>query len=177
MSAFVCSPDHFKALALFASSRSRYGVRVDGRYVDGLAVCDLGKLALQCADVPVFADLSQPELATLYANVLYQENIRSCYARYPQDKTINDLPGLIDKPDTIDITGADCRGLAMYTLPPVSILKMCDCLEYQSCETEDWEKSVAFALLTAIRKAAIHTLPGYDDAPWDYVAPEREQAA
>lgn len=181
MSAFVCSPEHFKALALFASRRvGGYGqghVQVDPRYVEGLAVSEAAREALEAAQVAELAFLNQHELATLYADILYQENIRSCYARYPQDKTVNDLPGLIEKPDHLVVTGADCCGLARYTLPSVSILKMCDCLEYQSCETEDWDKSVAYSIVRAIRKAAVRALPGYDDAPWDYHIPAISKAA
>jgi hypothetical protein len=52
-------------------------------------------------------------------------------------------------------------------LNPVSILKLCDCLEYQSCETEDYNETVAYRLLNVIRRAAIRILPGYDDAKWE----------
>ena len=176
MSAFICSPEHFKALAIFASSRvGGYGsahLRVDPRYVEQL---DLGGKYLASCHVDQFADLNQHELATLYADVLYQENIRSVFAHYPQDKTINDLPGLIDKPDHIVVTGRD-ESLACYRsqVSPVAILKMCDCLEYQYCETEDGEKSLAHVLMQNIRKAAIRQLPGYEDAPWDYHISEKK---
>jgi hypothetical protein len=51
---------------------------------------------------------------------------------------------------------------------PVSILKACDCFDYQACETEDYEKSEAHTIIMAIRKRAISALPGYDNAPgWE----------
>jgi hypothetical protein len=154
MSAFICGPDHFKVLSIFAASRGRYGgVKVDPRRFKALE-----KLH----------GLSSTQLASAYADVLYQENIRSVRARYPSD-TWDSLPGLIVKPLHIIVSGRDeCS--AKYRLPVVSILKMCDALEYQSCETEDYRKSVAFDLLDSIRGEAIHSLPGYDDAPWDYQA-------
>ena len=75
MSAFVCSEDHFKALAIFAASqRGGYGaghVAVDPRYIDGLH--------------DAIKALRGTPLATAYANILYAENIRSCFERYPQD--------------------------------------------------------------------------------------------
>lgn len=152
MSAFVCGVDHFKALAIFAVSRRGGSVTVDPRYVDGLP--DETKL------------LSGTQLATAYANILYAENIRSCGERYPDDD-VDDLPGEIHKPAQIIITGRDdCS--AAYRLPAISILKMCNCLEYQSCETDDWRKTLAYVLLGDIRAAAIRVLPGYENAPWDY---------
>jgi hypothetical protein len=62
----------------------------------------------------------------------------------------------------------------MGDLPAVHILKMCACLAYQSCETDDWDKTKAYELLQMIKDAAIRKLPGYEDAPWDY---DHEQAA
>jgi hypothetical protein len=48
----------------------------------------------------------------------------------------------------------------------LQIVKLCDCLDYQSCETEDWRDSDACKLLSRIRDAAINALPGYDDVKW-----------
>lgn len=160
MSVFVCHPDHFKALAVFAASRvGGYGtapLAVDPRYVEGVSTEVNG--------------LSGAALATAYANILYAENIRSCFARYPSE-TLSELPGSGDKPDHIEVTVHDTI-VASYRLPAVAILKMCDCLEYQSCETEDYRQTVAWDLLSKIRKAAWQRLPGYEDAPWDYITPE-----
>ena len=160
MSAFVCHPDHFKALGLFASARvGGYGsahLAVDPKYVDGLP--------------PDVLRLSGAALATAYANILYAENIRSCATRYPGD-TLSGLPGISDKPDQIEVTAHDAV-MASYRLPAVAILKMCDCLEYQSCETEDYRLTVAWDLLNKIRRAAWQRLPGYENAPWDYITPE-----
>jgi hypothetical protein len=61
-------------------------------------------------------------------------------------------------------------------LPAVALLKLCDCLDYQSCETEDWKQTAAHELLELIRGAAICALPGYEKAPWDYYADEAKVA-
>lgn len=113
------------------------------------------------------------ELATLYADTLFQENIRSVRTRYPNDKR-DDLPGPCILPLHMIVQTShfnDCR----WVLDQVAILGMCAGLEYQSCETEDWEQTVAHRLLRAIEKAAIRALPGYDKAPWDYVAPTKAE--
>ena len=54
----------------------------------------------------------------------------------------------------------------MAQCTPVEIIKLCDCYDYQSCETRDWETTEAFAICAALRAAAIDSLPGYEDAPW-----------
>ncbi len=159
MSAFICGPDHLIALAVFAAGKDRYGYRVDPRYLDGAAKLEA---------------YNEGELASAYADILYAENIRSVLHRYPDD-TFDTAPGLIEKPEHIAVSPAAFR-MNKYRLPPLSILKMCDCLEYQSCENEDYRTTPAYALLTAIRKAAIHALPGYDGAPWEYDASERRTA-
>lgn len=159
MSAFICGPDHFKVLAIFAATRGKYGLNVDPRYVEGLARLE---------------QYGETELASAYADVLYAENIRSVLHRYPDDDE-ESAPGPIKKPAHIVVTAHDRRA-AKYKLPAVSLLKMCDCLEYQSCETSDWDATPAYRLLNAIRKASIHALPGYDDAPWDYYTDEARAA-
>lgn len=51
-------------------------------------------------------------------------------------------------------------------LPVVAYIKLCNCLDYQSCECADWEKTEAYSHLTRIREAFISILPGYDSAEW-----------
>jgi len=145
MSAFVCNDDHFKVLALFAIHR-RFGGsrRVSPLYINRID---------DSADT-----LPDTALATLYATILHNENIRSYNYRY-QEK---------DGEAEITVTGRDA--VKHSHAKAVTILKMCDCLEYQSCETPDYQESTAYQLVEAIRKAAIRCLPGYDDAPWEYRA-------
>jgi len=169
MSAFVCGPDHFKALALFATSRGNWGYpRVDPRLVRGLVNHIVG-LNPTISKPP--EQWGRTRLASAYADVLYKENIRSVGERYPDD-TRDTLPGPIVKPLHIVVSGED-ESNASLRLPPVSILKMLDCLDYQSCETNDWTETLAYRLVHHIRSAAISDLPGYEAAPWDYYIEER----
>lgn len=48
----------------------------------------------------------------------------------------------------------------------VQVLKLIDCVEYQSCETPDWVTTPAFQLLNHLRSKATGLLPGYDAAEW-----------
>lgn len=159
MSAFICGSDHFKVLAVFATRRGKYGRNVDPRYVQGFEQLET---------------YSDEALASAYADILYAENIRSVLQRYPDDDE-ESAPGPIKKLAHIRITQRDFSA-GKLKLPMVAVLKMCDCLEYQSCESDDWQKTPAYRLLNAIRKAAIHDLPGYEDAPWAFEVDERRAA-
>lgn len=161
MSAFICSPEHFVQLAVFATRRAHGSMNVDPRYLK----YDGGDES--------YANKTEADIATYYANILYDENIRSVSARYPNDKP-DKLPGPITRPARIQVRNRDTMHGAH--LHPVDILKMCDCLEYQSCETDDYRNTLGFKLLDRIRGAAIHTLPGYENAPWEYTTPDHELA-
>lgn len=54
---------------------------------------------------------------------------------------------------------------------PVQVLAAIVCLDYQSCEHEEWRDSEARAFLDALQKKAIHALPGYDNTMWEVTAP------
>ena len=92
------------------------------------------------------------------------------------------MPGEIEKPEIIEVTRAEMHDQysdIRLAVPPLHILHMCSCLEYQSCESPDWRETLAYRLILAIKDAAIRALPGYDDAPWEYTKPEikRRRAA
>lgn len=91
--------------------------------------------------------------------ILLEENEASVSYRYPDDDP-DDLPGSGGE------TAAGYRFCRFDgRLSPVSILKACDCLEYQSCEHPGWEGSIAQCIVRGIKDAAVSDLPGYDDAP------------
>lgn len=170
MSAFICGPDHFKQLAIFAVRKARGGsmLPVDPRYLEHPASKAWLAQAVMTGD-----DYCADRLATFYADLLYQENVRSVRARYPDDKW-DELAGPCIKPLHMVVSSEESHRTRL--LPAVALLKLCDCLEYQSCETEDWKLSAAFELLGLIRGAAISALPGYEQAPWDYYADEARAA-
>ena len=90
------------------------------------------------------------------AEVLLRENYRSVNYRYEKS----------DKPHAINFR------LFHYTTDPVQIIKATYCFDYQACESPDYEDSLAFTLIRAIREHAIQAIPGYDDAPgWDLNEP------
>ncbi len=52
------------------------------------------------------------------------------------------------------------------TLKPVALIKLCEGLEYQSCETEDYYQTDAWVKLKWIYSSFISLLPGYEEAAW-----------
>ena len=140
MSAYVCSKAHIKALAIFAVRKNHGCMFVDPSYVDG------------AKDV---ASKYPEVVATRYAALLLAENVRSVRSRYADDDG-----------DYEEINIGTNEVFRSTALNPVTILKLCNCLSYQSCESEDWETTNAYKLLQQIKDAAIRILPGYEEAPW-----------
>lgn len=157
MSAYICNPNHHKALAIWAVAWQHGQRRANP--------CYLKHRHEQFARLEHIT--TDRELATAYANILYRENIRSVACRYPDDGW-TDLPGPIEKPENITIAHRDMLSGQYLGLKAVEILKLVNGLSYQSCETDNWEQTAAYHLLEAIKGAAIRTLPGYDDAPWEF---------
>lgn len=151
MSAYVCDPEHIKGLAIFAASRSKYGgtLNIPGSWLRHFGGKDM-------------SGHGPAEIATYYAAVLLDENLRSVAYRY-EDSDLDNLPGPVPTPREIPVTEQDM--IRAKQIPPLQILKMCSCLDYQSCETPDWRQTVAYTLLGGIKDAAISILPGYDESP------------
>ena len=103
--------------------------------------------------------VNRPETETELGQILVNENYRSVNARYrneygePHRYTFKPY---IDKP-----------------LKPVVVIKLCNCFDYQACETDDYPKTPAAHIVESIRDRAISNLPGYDDAPWGLDPDER----
>jgi hypothetical protein len=83
---------------------------------------------------------------------LAEANVRSVCHRYE------------DAGDYADVLRAPRRGASSHTA--VEIIKLCECLDYQSSEVKDWRESDACRLLDNIRATATRHLPGYDEAKW-----------
>ena len=149
MSAYICDPAHFAALAAFA---------VAGRNEHVIHQWQQGHPEDTCAYV---------------ARGLALQNIRSVAHRYPDDPD-GQRPGpcMLDA----EIVAEAERLARIYfmqfqtlRLKPVDILKMVEGYKYQSCESPDWEDTLAYRQASWLSSAAISMLPGYDDAPWEYM--------
>lgn len=142
MSAFICSPSHIGLLAAYAAKTDS----VIGDWRGG----------------------NRFDSAQLVARMLTRANIRSVAARYPNDMD-GQRPGPCLKDDDIMDASACYAAHYLENWPapePVQILKLCGCLDYQSCETNDWPETLAYRQLDYIRGEATRSLPGYENAQW-----------
>lgn len=151
MSAFIVSHDHIDALLTFAKLH-----RVS--YYVPQSICN--KPGGTRVDI-------NGETATEIGAILLSENERSVRHRYP-DIVAHDLPGTIGE----DAAGYRFREFAeVYRMPAAQkcawVLNGCRCFDYQSCETDDYERSLAHRIIRAIEAAAIRALPHIEDAPWE----------
>ena len=84
------------------------------------------------------------------AQMLLDENTRSVNFRYSLNNEADKIIYQIDAPH----------------LSPIEAIKAAECLDYQSCETLDWDETLAKKILKTIINCAISRLPGYEQANW-----------
>jgi hypothetical protein len=157
MSAYVVSENTINLIVSFAASEARSQGKVHIKLTPEIAkeVPDLPEF------VPVFGgfsdnylvfDFSDRKVCSYVADVLMNENIRSVNARYSEAEEMKGM-----KFKTIAVSNT------------IDVVSCCDCLDYQSCETEDWNSTLAHALLKKIHKMATYKVlkaSGLDSAPW-----------
>ncbi len=85
--------------------------------------------------------------------ILVSENVRSVNYRYNDN----------DEAETYTY-----RRVNYDSIKAVDVLKSIQCLNYQSCETEDWQTTMAYKVCKAVESGAIAHLPGYRDAAWGW---------
>jgi len=88
------------------------------------------------------------------AQILLNENYRSVNYRYAEAET---APA---------IQFQEVYAAAGRTWTPVEVLKLLACYDYQACECPDYAQSTAHVLVERLQYIAIHSLPGFDAAPW-----------
>lgn len=155
MSAYISNPETFGILAAYATLNKC--AIYDWRQDSGISI----------------------ETAQLVAKGLASENIRSVAHHYPDDKS-GSRPGpcLLDEEieEAAALYAAHFLANPSYVrkLKPVQVLVLCQGVDYQSCETDDWRDTLAWRQLDWIKSQAIRSLPGYDTADWsfDYPVPE-----
>lgn len=89
--------------------------------------------------------------------ILFGENNRSVNYRYG-DNTPTPRFAFDHKGELPDNMGGFC--------------KLLSCLEYQSCEADDWHTTPAFRIIARFRELACEAFAGYEAAPWGLHDPE-----
>jgi hypothetical protein len=139
MSAYVLSIAHFAALAAFAVSDQHQSHAINEWRVSANPMRTARKIAEELA----------------------KENIRSVSHRYS-----------VYKEERLVVSEAGDLAETYYFNPgklsALDILRMCECYEYQSCETPDWTSTLAYRQIQWIKTAAMSRLPGWDEAVRDY---------
>lgn len=147
MSAYVVDRDTIRYLVSAAMSPRILGQSYHSlRYQWGDHPFDLG-----CGDFEAAAHIGQ---------VLWNENQRSVNARYGDSDPAPEYGQHVEWFGTFD---------------PVQVLKTISCLNYQSCETKDWENTQAAAFLRGLERQCIGALAGYESAAWG--APKEQKRA
>ena len=95
---------------------------------------------------------------------LWDENHRSVHHRYQEESSAPDYRYQQRLSTEVDVEFQGQRRKRQRELTAMDIIKMCGSLEYQSCEHPEWEPSWAHEYLDRVVKAAIHKLPGYEQA-------------
>ena len=147
MSAFMVDRNHIRFLVATARqyAASNYGFSwfYEGKYTN--------------------LDTSDRDQASKFGQILWDANLKSIHARYPDTMSKpENIPGLIGE-TYIYAHGRDWP----REIAPVQVLKAIAGLSYQSCEYDEWEDSEAYAILESLKSAAIHNLPGYENATWE----------
>ncbi len=120
----------------------------------------LAVYAMQQRPAHVWYDGKQVELesAEQVATILYEQNLRSVNHRYYEAE-----------PNTFAFDPRASRYSTSHTA--VQIIKAAKCYDYQACETEDYETTLAKAIIEQIIGSAIGALPGYEAAEWGLTPP------
>lgn len=87
---------------------------------------------------------------------LYSENVRSVNSRYNERNRRK---------------GFAFNRVAVDHLTPSDIISACDCLRYQSCETSNYERTLAWKITNVIREEAISQLIDSNRC-WELQKPE-----
>jgi hypothetical protein len=98
--------------------------------------------------------------------MLLDENVKSVMYRY-SDSQLTDLPGKTNAEYLIPFK----YEVELSSLSGIQIIKLIQCLEYQSCEHPEWKTSEAYAFLEALIRRQFERIQGYDDAQWEWVKP------
>ena len=154
MSAYICNPEHFAALAVYAVKKQ--------------AVLGVYQLL----------ESNQTELAVLIAAELAVENIRSVAARYPQDKSGSRPGPCLTDEEIVSESQQFARQYVLNcpTLSDVDLLSMLGCYDYQACETSNYSERLASKQVELLRAHIMEAYPemssrdlgGYDEAIRDF---------
>ena len=92
--------------------------------------------------------------------LLWAENIASVRFRYPNDQP-GEEPGTYKPDGTPEWSDGYTYKRPQRRLTTVQAFSAISCLEYQSCEHDEWIDSEAYRVLQRLKESLIGVLPGY----------------
>lgn len=127
-------------------------------HIDALLTFAKDKRMLDRLSYLVDRNAAKPLTATEIGRVLLAENERSVNYRYREEES---------HAHEYNFKPFEPFALMQFPKKLAWVLKACSCFDYQACETDDYEQSIARKIIRAIEAKAIGCLPGYEDAPWE----------
>ena len=134
MSAYLVSPEHIAEMCKWAFNRS--SSHRDKPYCWNMVM----RHEIKCG-------FGNPLEAHTAAEILARGNIESIEARYPN------CPDMLQD-DFMDLVVGLSRKAGRQHLSAADIYNMCLCLDYQSCEVDNWVSKDAYWLIRAIMAKA-----------------------
>jgi hypothetical protein len=110
-------------------------------------------------DVAPWTQLTADDL-TRVGRMLVGTNVDSVMFRYQDEQASEMLPDYV-------LHGYSYRQLP-YRMTAAEALKSVGCLQYQSCEHEEWKTSEAYDFLQNLTGALISHVVGYNESPWGW---------
>ena len=155
MSAYIVNRSLIDALAKYATRRN-FNIFP---YIEYCGVTFDQKKAI-AGNPSGYNDYSDLQQCQIIGRILWMENLRSVAHRYPQDDSSSrpgPVCGNIDATiEGYEFTATHCVRSVFPTA--LEALAACRELEYQSCETDDYEQSAACKIIQRIKDSAIFAL-------------------
>jgi hypothetical protein len=90
---------------------------------------------------------------------LYVQNVASLKARYSDGASMA-------SPEPLPMNLLDVQKFFSSRITIATVLRACDCYDYQACETSDYAESEAARIVARARYRAGRKVEGYEAAPW-----------
>jgi hypothetical protein len=164
--AFVLHRATFIVLAVYAVQRNSRGEwHVDIEWLEPRTRAYLTEL------VPPGTELNDDaQLATVFANVLYDANVHCVKHFHPECG--DDLPGAKEPRDRIEVTRHHITTPAPIVKDPLALIKLTHCVQTMTRQHDSYKLGkLASELQELIIAEAVRELPGYEERPGTYDGP------
>ena len=115
-----------------------------------------------------------PDQACDRAELFARENIASVAFRYPADASGKRPGPCLHDDDIVEVSRLWAEHYSAHppAVHPSFVAGYCKCLDYQSCEHDEWESSEAKRLLDNLWRS----LPTASSRAWDYRSPSEPES-